>query len=131
MQIIQRGFKDMEMLVKKNNTNRLNESFDLCKPIFRDNENTFDVWSFFAGFANFFSRMVQSVPGQVSRFCNTIVNPSHIDAIDALTAFFNDLRGTAQNCWDISFDTQVNSVNSTEWVSNCKFIIIISVRYIL
>ena len=119
MNTIKRGFKDMEKLVKKNDTSRLNRNFDLCKPIIKD--NVLDIWSFFAGFANFFSRMVQSLPGQVQRFCNVIDSPGHEDAIDALTAFFNELRGSNQNCWDISFDTQVNSVNSSVWNGRCKF----------
>ena len=108
----------MEKLVKKNNTKRLNKNFQLCKPIYKDNE--LDVWSFFAGFANIFSRMVQSATEQVARFCNVIVEPGHEDAIDALTAFFNDLRSNSNECWDISYDTQVNSVNSTVWDSRCK-----------
>ena len=108
----------MEMLVKKGNTTRLNNNFELCQPL--NKSNKLDVWSFFASFANFFSRIVTGSPTLMDRFCDAINSPNNKDAIDALTAFFSMLRGDAQDCWDYTYENQLNSVISTSWDSSCK-----------
>lgn len=108
---IQRGFAQVEDLIKQGEYDKVVQDFNLC-----DSTNlskTLDSQTFLSSVSDTFAGVVQyHWPGDIEGICDIINDPKYKTDEEALAGWFTS-RST--RCFDVSYDNMISYYRNTDW----------------
>lgn len=109
---IQEAFEEMELLVWSEQTDRINNEFNLCTPL--NAKNKLDVWNFFSGLSNIYAGTVQyHRDGDIEQVCGIITDSRYPDGIAAYAAYVRSVYGSF--CLDTEYQSFVDYYSDPRW----------------
>lgn len=107
------AYNDMEAMVLRGETTRLNEELNLCTPL--DIHNQMNVWSLFGELSDDVAGLVQTHRGQnIQNACSFLLDESHEDAVAAYGAW---TRSRGFGCFEYDYQEFIDFFTQTEWTS--------------
>lgn len=111
--IIETAFDDMEVLVEQENTTKITESFNLCKPL----ELPIDTPHFFYEVSDIVAGLVQSHrPGNIESACN-FMKSKITEGKDEIEAFGAWVIQYEKECMNFNYKDYVEKFRNVTWGS--------------
>lgn len=112
---LENTFTELEELIAANQTEKINQEFNLCTPI--DTSNDFEIWQFFNIITDEFAGLVQyHWPGDIEGACEIILR-----AEDGITGVGEWISSQLGPCVETGYANFINFYRDTNWGHGSNF----------